>query len=77
MTKKALITVITGQDDSYLTEHLLSLGYEVHGLVRRVALEAPRTTVRKECPSPGPFDSSSVSLESYLSIFHLISYHDF
>ena len=35
MKKKALITGIAGQDGSYLTEHLLSLGYEVHGIVRR------------------------------------------
>jgi GDPmannose 4,6-dehydratase len=35
MTKKALITGITGQDGSYLAEYLLGLGYEVHGLVRR------------------------------------------
>jgi GDPmannose 4,6-dehydratase len=35
MAKKALITGITGQDGSYLAEHLLSLGYEVHGLIRR------------------------------------------
>jgi GDPmannose 4,6-dehydratase len=35
MRKKALITGIAGQDGSYLTEHLLSLGYEVHGIVRR------------------------------------------
>jgi GDPmannose 4,6-dehydratase len=33
--KKALITGITGQDGSYLAEHLLELGYEVHGIVRR------------------------------------------
>ena len=33
--KKALITGITGQDGSYLTELLLSKGYEVHGIVRR------------------------------------------
>ena len=39
--KKALITGITGQDGSYLAEYLLSLGYEVHGIVRRVALEDP------------------------------------
>ena len=39
--KKALITGITGQDGSYLAELLLSKGYEVHGLVRRVALEDP------------------------------------
>lgn len=35
MTKKALITGITGQDGSYLAEVLLSKGYEVHGLIRR------------------------------------------
>ena len=34
-TPKALITGITGQDGSYLTEFLLSKGYEVHGLIRR------------------------------------------
>jgi len=33
--KRALITGITGQDGSYLTELLLSLGYEVHGIIRR------------------------------------------
>lgn len=33
--KKALITGIAGQDGSYLAEHLLGLGYDVHGLVRR------------------------------------------
>jgi GDPmannose 4,6-dehydratase len=37
MTKKALITGITGQDGSYLAELLLSKGYEVHGLVRRAS----------------------------------------
>ena len=37
--KKALITGITGQDGSYLAEFLLKKGYEVHGIVRRVALE--------------------------------------
>lgn len=33
--KKAFITGINGQDGSYLAEYLLSLGYEVHGIVRR------------------------------------------
>ena len=37
--KKAFITGITGQDGSYLAELLLSKGYEVHGLDRRVAFE--------------------------------------
>lgn len=35
MAKRALITGITGQDGSYLSEHLLDEGYEVFGLVRR------------------------------------------
>ena len=39
MTKKALITGIAGQDGSYLAELLLEKGYEVHGIVRRVAIE--------------------------------------
>ena len=37
MTKKALVTGITGQDGSYLTELLLSKGYEVHGIIRRAS----------------------------------------
>lgn len=35
--KKALLTGITGQDGSYLTELLLSKGYEVHGIIRRAS----------------------------------------
>jgi GDP-D-mannose dehydratase len=35
--KKALITGITGQDESYLAEYLLSKGYEVHGIIRRAS----------------------------------------
>ena len=38
MTKRALITGITGQDGSYLTEFLLGKGYEVHGVMRRASL---------------------------------------
>lgn len=38
--KKALITGISGQDGSYLTELLLAKGYEVHGIVRRTSLVA-------------------------------------
>ena len=39
MRKKALITGIAGQDGSYLAELLLAKGYEVHGIVRRAAIE--------------------------------------
>ena len=38
MSKRALITGITGQDGAYLAELLLSKGYEVHGLKRRSSL---------------------------------------
>src|SRR4051812_41451808 len=36
-TKKALICGITGQDGSYLTELLISKGYQVHGMIRRTS----------------------------------------
>ena len=39
MGKRALITGITGQDGSYLAEHLLAAGYEVYGMVRRSSTE--------------------------------------
>src|SRR3990167_6980690 len=35
LTKKALITGVTGQDGAYLAEFLLAKGYEVHGIKRR------------------------------------------
>ncbi|NEV61138.1 GDP-mannose 4,6-dehydratase, partial [Thiorhodococcus minor] len=38
MSKKALITGITGQDGSYLAECLIEKGYEVHGIKRRASL---------------------------------------
>ena len=38
MTKVALITGVTGQDGAYLSELLLSKGYEVHGIKRRSSL---------------------------------------
>ena len=46
--KKALITGITGQDGSYLSELLLKKGYEVHGVARRVALEHPQAHKKDE-----------------------------
>ncbi len=39
MTRKALVTGITGQDGAYLAEFLLDKGYEVHGMVRRSSTE--------------------------------------
>ncbi|HEY0097776.1 MAG TPA: GDP-mannose 4,6-dehydratase, partial [Pyrinomonadaceae bacterium] len=77
MTKKALITGITGQDGSYLAEHLLSLGYEVHGLVRRVALEDAARRFTRISHLLDRVILHAASLESYPSLFHVVSKHDF
>lgn len=77
VTKKALITGITGQDGSYLAEYLVDLGYEVHGLVRRVALEAPESRFSRITHLLDRVTLHSTSLESYASIFHVFSKHDF
>jgi len=77
VTKKALITGITGQDGSYLAEYLLNLGYEVHGIVRRVALEAPETRFSRLSQIVDRLTLHPATLESYPSIYHIISRHDF
>ncbi|HEX8181195.1 MAG TPA: GDP-mannose 4,6-dehydratase [Pyrinomonadaceae bacterium] len=77
MTKKVLITGITGQDGSYLAEHLLSAGYEVHGLVRRVALEDPQRRFTRIAHLLDRVTLHPASLESYASLFHIVSQHDF
>ncbi len=77
MTKKALITGITGQDGSYLAEFLLNLGYEVHGLVRRVALEDPQRRFTRISHLLDKLTLHPASLESYPSIFHVMSQHHF
>ena len=75
--KKALITGITGQDGSYLAEHLLDLGYEVHGIVRRVALEDPGRRFTRIEHLLDRVKMHAASLESYASIFHIFSRHQF
>lgn len=75
--RKALITGITGQDGSYLAEHLLSLGYEVHGLVRRVALEDPQRRFNRIQHLLDRLTLHPASLESYPSLFRIISQHKF
>jgi len=77
MTKRALITGITGQDGSYLAEHLLSLGYEVHGLIRRVALEDPQRRFTRITHLLDKIVLHPASLESYPSMFHVVSQHKF
>ena len=71
--KKALITGITGQDGSYLSELLLEKGYEVHGIVRRVALEDPQARMWRIRHILDRIHIHSASMESYASIFNIIS----
>jgi GDPmannose 4,6-dehydratase len=77
MGKRALITGITGQDGSYLAELLLSLGYEVHGIVRRVALETPELRLGRIAHLADRLVLHPATLESYPSIFHIMSRHEF
>ena len=77
MKKKALITGITGQDGSYLAEYLISLDYEVHGLVRRVALEDPQRRFTRIRHLLEQITLHPASIESYPSIFHVLSKHNF
>jgi GDPmannose 4,6-dehydratase len=75
--KRALITGITGQDGSYLAEYLLSLGYEVHGVVRRVALEDPEQRLGRIVHLRDRIHLHPASLESYPSLFQIFSRNDF
>lgn len=75
MPKKALITGITGQDGSYLTEFLLARGYQVHGMVRRVALEdqAHHFTRISHLSGNKNFKLHAGSLENYPSICQILA----
>ncbi|MDO9465250.1 MAG: GDP-mannose 4,6-dehydratase [bacterium] len=70
--KKALITGITGQDGSYLAELLLEKGYEVHGIVRRIALENPVCRLIRIQHLLNKITLHAASLESYASIFNIV-----
>jgi GDPmannose 4,6-dehydratase len=70
--KKALITGITGQDGSYLSEFLLDKGYEVHGIVRRVALEDPAHRLWRIKHILDKIVLHAASLESYASLFSVV-----
>jgi len=70
--KKALITGIDGQDGSYLSEFLLKKGYQVHGMVRRVALEDQEHHLWRIRHILNKIILHPASLESYPSIFKLV-----
>lgn len=73
MTKRALITGITGQDGSYLAELLLAEGYEVHGIVRRVAIEDPTHRLWRLRDSIDRIALHAASLESFASLFRVVA----
>lgn len=73
MQKRALITGITGQDGSYLAELLVSKGYEVHGMVRRVALEDPEHRLVRLRSVKDRVKLHAASLESYASIYQMVA----
>jgi GDPmannose 4,6-dehydratase len=71
--KRALITGITGQDGSYLAELLLEKGYEVHGVVRRVALEDARHRLSRILSIRDKIHLHAASLESFPSLYNAVN----
>jgi GDPmannose 4,6-dehydratase len=69
--KRALITGITGQDGSYLAELLLEKGYEVHGIIRRVAIEDPEHRLWRILHIKDRLHLHAASLESLPSIYRV------
>jgi len=72
--KRALITGITGQDGSYLAELLLSKGYEVHGIVRRVAIEDPEHRLWRLKHILDQVILHPASMESFPSLFNVVDH---
>ena len=73
MMKKTLITGITGQDGSYLAEYLLEKGYEVHGLVRRAAIEDPAHRMSRIYHILEKLNLHSGLIENYASMYNVIA----
>ncbi len=69
---KALITGITGQDGSYLSELLLEKGYEVHGIIRRVAIEDPDHHMSRIQHIADDLVLHPASMESFPSIYSVV-----
>jgi GDPmannose 4,6-dehydratase len=70
--KTALISGITGQDGSYLAEFLLEKGYEVHGIVRRAAIEDPDHRMSRITHMMDRMIIHPGSVESYPSLFNVV-----
>ena len=72
MSKLALITGITGQDGSYLAELLLEKGYNVHSIIRRIALEDEALSLWRIKNIIKDVTLHSASLESYASLYKIV-----
>lgn len=70
---QALITGISGQDGSYLAELLLSKGYQVHGMVRRVALDQPEMRLSRIKHILPKLTLHSGNLDNYASVYKVVS----
>jgi len=70
--KRALITGITGQDGSYLSELLLGKGYEVHGIVRRAAIEDPEHRMSRIQHILPRLRIHAGSVDSFSSVFSVV-----
>lgn len=70
--KRALITGITGQDGSYLAELLLEKGYEVHGMIRRSAIEDGQNRLSRIKHIYDKLCIHNGTLESYQSIINTV-----
>ena len=71
--KKALITGIAGQDGSFLAELLLSKGYEVHGVVRRGALEDSKNRLENIKSIVDKLHLHVGAIENHLSVYKIIA----
>ena len=70
--KKALITGLAGQDGSYLAELLLERGYEVHGIVRRAAIEDTAHKLKNVSHLVDKIHLHVASLDNVLSIIKAV-----
>jgi GDPmannose 4,6-dehydratase len=69
--KRALITGVNGQDGSYLAEMLVAKGYEVHGVVRREAMEDPAHRMVNIAAVRGQIRLHPGSLDNHLSLYKI------
>lgn len=75
--KRALVTGITGQDGSYLAELLLTAGYEVHGVVRRIAASKSEERFSRISHVIDRLQLHSASVDNYASVYRLVASQEF